>query len=446
MDSDRDARDRAGQLAQEIWLGIWPHTDTPKRPHVGHLDSDMPAPEYRLTPLQHIEEAKPGDLLWVMDLDGRDVRRERTLSTHTAREAVQLGTLARVESTTAKMIKVHDILVRPQGGYGGANLDALGDPAPGAYVVSMRFDTAGRLYARLGTVEEIRERLAAHPRYAEWQEAYAAAVVEHEAAEARGKAERDRRQARRAVLTAAIETVNSIAGEELVKLDSPWGEQDTARPANEWLAEGNHLNTYLAGLGASGKFDTRGRLEIGKALETLDLTPAGRERAARAKGAAQKEAARLIAEKERRRRDESAREHADAVWSDLCNEGPGAALRVAPVFPAGRSDVYRPPVALLFHHLSRDVNLGLTDSGTYRAAVLTGPNSGQAWEGDTAEDAVKAMCGALYGTSCEHGYTTGQDSCPGCDATAGDFEGIHPSRGAMPGPTPTLTRATEGEK
>jgi hypothetical protein len=132
----------------------------------------------------------------------------------------------------------------------------------------------------------------------------------------------------------------------------------------------------------------------------------------------------------------TAGQHADAVWSDLCNQEAGAPFRLAVIDADGPRDVYMPPVAWIFHHFSRDVCLDLDDHGRYRVTVTDAPDAEWAtpnppavWGGHRADIAVKAMARALYGTRCAHEYGTGRDSCPGCDYTAELFEDRYPLRG-----------------
>ncbi|MGW1436785.1 hypothetical protein ACWD7M_16240 [Streptomyces griseus] len=132
-------------------------------------------------------------------------------------------------------------------------------------------------------------------------------------------------------------------------------------------------------------------------------------------------------------------EHADAVWADLCTEGPGAALRVAQESAGGDPAVYLPPSALIFHHNGRDVRLTLTPAHRYRVEIISGPDTGRTWDGHRADVAVKAMARTLYGSPCPDGYGTGRDTCPGCDASSETFDDQHPVRGAMPGSRPALT-------
>ncbi|MEU5196055.1 hypothetical protein AB0G86_18695 [Streptomyces scabiei] len=135
----------------------------------------------------------------------------------------------------------------------------------------------------------------------------------------------------------------------------------------------------------------------------------------------------------------SAMQHADAVWADLCSEGPGTTLRVGHEAAGGDRTMYRPPVALHFHHCSRDARLSLELSGRYVLKIISGPDTGREWTGHRADVAVKAMVRDLYRTKCAHGYYTGSDSCPGCDAAGEEFEMRHSVRGAMSHSLPLLS-------
>lgn len=137
----------------------------------------------------------------------------------------------------------------------------------------------------------------------------------------------------------------------------------------------------------------------------------------------------------------SAMQHADAVWADLCSEGPGTTLRMGHEAADGDRSMYRPPVALHFHHCSRDARLSMELSGRYILKIISGPDTGREWTGHRADVAVKAMCRDLYRTKCAHGYQTGSDSCPGCDAAGEAFEGRHNLRGPMPHSLPVLSFA-----
>jgi len=124
-----------------------------------------------------------------------------------------------------------------------------------------------------------------------------------------------------------------------------------------------------------------------------------------------------LRQRDKKREERSAHEMAGAVWNDL-NTLP----RVADVSPATAGNTYTAPTALLFHYASRDVRLTRNEHGTVFATIADGPGEGRAWDGNTAEEAVKAMVRDLYGVPCAHEYGTGRDSCPGCDATEEDFE------------------------
>ncbi|MEU9405518.1 hypothetical protein AB0E08_07425 [Streptomyces sp. NPDC048281] len=111
----------------------------------------------------------------------------------------------------------------------------------------------------------------------------------------------------------------------------------------------------------------------------------------------------------------------DAVWSDL-----NTFARVADDSPTRGGDTYTTPTELVFHYASRDVRLTRDESGAVHATITDGPGTGRDWWSTAgAGEAVKAMVRDLYGVPCAHGYGTGHDSCPGCDATEEEFEDRH---------------------
>ncbi|MGW9069246.1 hypothetical protein ACWGQT_07350 [Streptomyces yangpuensis] len=271
-----DARHKAATLAKDIWRGIWPHIEMEKRPDSRSMDRDRPDPSMRLAPLTSGDDVQPDDLLISIPVDRNYHYTAETLDTHTARESVGYfnARVVRVHKATGKTLSVYDTVSFPLGGFAGANLEALGNVHEGEEPVTYRLGSAKRLIARLGPVEEIRQRLREHPLYADWTAAYAAAVVEEqeaEAATAKWAAEQERRLA---PLRTAIADFNRITGEELVKL-SAWDDKPEIR--EPWLREDDRMRIYLAGLNAVGRLDDDQHAAALNHLRTLGLNTAAKE-------------------------------------------------------------------------------------------------------------------------------------------------------------------------
>lgn len=137
--------------------------------------------------------------------------------------------------------------------------------------------------------------------------------------------------------------------------------------------------------------------------------------------------------------EEYAAQHADAIWSDIRSTHYGRAElrhhgqringRLAWRFPyADRVYVvYRPT-----RHANRwAVALWLAPysderEGLPRDAVTAMPKHGLPLvSGEpTIEGAVKALALQLVGSKCDHGYTRGKDSCPGCDVLDDEYDDL----------------------
>ncbi|MGW7100294.1 hypothetical protein [Streptomyces sp. NPDC054838] len=271
-----EARTKAANLARDIWRGIWPHIEMNDIPQRRHRDNQRPDPSFRLAPLTSGNDVKPGDLVLSLRVDRNYHYTAESLLTHTAREAVGhfQADVVRVESAADKTLRVRNMVNYPQGGIAGADLRMLGADRDHSETVSYRLPSAKRLLARLGTVEDIRAKLAAHPLYTEWEAAYAAALIE-EKAEAADTAKWVAEQEKRlAPLRTAVADFNRIAGEKLLRL-SVWDESPDIQ--EEWLRKGNRMRIYLAGLNAVGRLDDTQHAAALEHLRTLGLNTAVKE-------------------------------------------------------------------------------------------------------------------------------------------------------------------------
>lgn len=128
--------------------------------------------------------------------------------------------------------------------------------------------------------------------------------------------------------------------------------------------------------------------------------------------------------------EEYAAEHADAIWSDVRSTHYGRAElrhhtarihdRLAWRFPY-EDRVY------VAHRSGKAVNawavslwlapFSVEEEGLPRDAATAAPKHGPVLVGPVhnLEEAVKGLALKLIKTRCDHGYTRGQDSCPGCD-------------------------------
>ena len=277
MHSPHEARNRAGQMAQDIWLSLFPHTDMPKRVSLRYSSTDYPPAEFRTRIASAQEPPQVGDLIMLVNTDKR--YGTNFLYAGTVREAaLQHGSsVALVEKVTASSITIHDLVVIPNGGWAG-DLTRLGQPMfENSKPVRYNLNSTSRLIGVLGNAEELRARAAAHPDFPAWQKAQAAAKVEREAADAEGKRLKEEREQRVGPLRAAVEGLNAAAGEELASWNA-WGgdtRDGAVELASKWLAQNNRLYTYLEGLVSQGDITNGQYHQAIQHATTLGLLKAG---------------------------------------------------------------------------------------------------------------------------------------------------------------------------
>lgn len=275
--------ERAGRLGMAIWLSLLPHTDMHGRPSERYRDEDAPPAEYRPTEVTSADQLRPGDLILVLDNNVNGPHNRRTMARRTAREAVRAheSAVRLVETVSNKSITAHFSIHLPTGGPGSCDPDKIGEPRfPVETHPAERLAVGAQRWtiARLGHVGEIAEGFRSHPDYDAWHAAYTAYRADQDAAAEDRRARVEIRDRRRAPLLAAIEEINTIAGETLVKIDKEFflgpDEVGQALAANEWLAEGDRLRIYLSGLAHTKRWGVTEGLKIEQALKTLGLNGA----------------------------------------------------------------------------------------------------------------------------------------------------------------------------
>ncbi|MEV8335048.1 hypothetical protein [Streptomyces niveus] len=262
-----DVRRRTGDLAQKIITSLWQHDDALSRPfrrsHDGTmspLDTSLKAPVVTAA-----AEVKVDDVVVIFD-QRRRVHRFDLLRHFTAREAVADSetVVARVTATTASMITVAEFPL-PTGYWSSCDLTAFGEPKDGAQRRTMRAGVAGRQIGRLGALDDLRRRIAAHADFSNWQTGYAASGHAQQAAEEERHARNRAEQERQAPLRVAAERLQQLVGDDLVHWGGPWvASAVVAKP----LREPGRLRTYIAGLRCTEAINAE---EYSVAREQLDL-------------------------------------------------------------------------------------------------------------------------------------------------------------------------------
>jgi hypothetical protein len=236
----------AEHLSRTIFSSLFPHDPENNEKRHGARRGNLAA-ELLIPPVEAAADVEVDDILVVVEDDAYG----NALRTHTARDILMRHPrthLVRVLSKSARSIVVKWVDL-PRGNW-HANLAEFGTPYQLHEPQRLMLNSASREVGRLGTVEELRQKLAAHPQFGEWQAAYTAAVAEQEARDAASKAEREAEAARVAPLKAAVDGLNKIAGEPLVELTY----SNSVVGVTRWLHANSFLRTrvYLSGLNAVG--------------------------------------------------------------------------------------------------------------------------------------------------------------------------------------------------
>lgn len=260
-----DPRVTADRLGREIFESLFPHGGPEMGAH--HADRKVPK-EFRLPKVKGPQDVKPGDIVLVVD----DKAAWRgTLHRFSAREALKGPSVwvARVHKVSHRSVVVDHIRNPRRHGF-SADLDDFGATANDGGERLM-FNHATREIGRVGTLTELREKIAAHPLLAEWRAARAAALDIVAAEDAQAKANREAKEARLASVKAAVEGFNAALRlrKPLVELSS----RDDIKATSEWLAENDFLNlkVYVCGLNALGTITDERQVE---ALHHLDVITA----------------------------------------------------------------------------------------------------------------------------------------------------------------------------
>lgn len=242
-----DPRAAADQLGRAIFESLFPHGGPEKGAH--EYDRKVPE-EARLPLIMKQEDVQVDDIVLVVDGE----RWRSTLNRFSGLEALKSpgSWVGRVRKVNAKSIVV-DRIRNPRHHSFSADLDDFGTPAFSAPAFSERlmFKHATREIGRVGTLEELREKIAAHPLLEKWRTARATALAVIADQDAKAKAARDAREARLKPVKAAIEGLNEIICEKLVELSF----DDDVRAAAKWLEENDfdRMQVYIAGLHATGR-------------------------------------------------------------------------------------------------------------------------------------------------------------------------------------------------
>lgn len=238
----------AEQYGKLIFHSLFAHDPEGDDRRHSHQRRSNLAPELRIPEVTEADQVEADDILVVIEDDEFGNR----LQTFTAYDVIRYAPrthLVRVVSKTKKSI-VATYVDLPGRGNWRINLAEFGTPNKIHEPQRLMLSSLSRQIGRLGTFEELRQKLADHPQFAEWQAAYTAAEREHDAEQAKARAARDAEQQRLAPIKAAVQGLADVTGERLVTMAF----SDTPRGENPWLEANDFMRVrvYLAGLNAVG--------------------------------------------------------------------------------------------------------------------------------------------------------------------------------------------------
>lgn len=258
----------AEQLSRLIFRSLFAHdeeNDNKRSHHQRRGDLMQTMPDKLIPEVTAPEQVEIDDVLVVVE----DDEYGNQLRTFTARDVIgyaQRARLVRVLSKSAKSLVVKWVDFPGRGNW-TIDLADFGTPRMSHEPERLMLSSARREIGRLGTVEELRQKIANHPRFAEWQAAYAAACAEDEARRAAARAERETKEKRLAPIREAVAALNKIAGEPLVQLTY----SNAVVGVTRWLHENGfqRLRIYLFGLHAVGKLTDEQQTEAFRHLDVI---------------------------------------------------------------------------------------------------------------------------------------------------------------------------------
>ncbi|MFI5749016.1 hypothetical protein ACIBBE_24490 [Streptomyces sp. NPDC051644] len=216
----------------------------------------LPDGEARIPAVSETTDVKVDDLVVIIETAGTSHTAYDILGVLTGREVMSLHQVtlkvAQVVSTTARTISVVTIPT-PDDGW-ECDLASFADRAYDSTPTTLSLKTKTRRIGRLGTVEEIRQRIREHALFDEWKQAYQNAKdAQRDAKEAVMKRQADEAR-RQEVLLKIGDVVNRAFGFPLVSLDAREQAHLASYAEDSFLRDARNLRVHLAGLHALGRF------------------------------------------------------------------------------------------------------------------------------------------------------------------------------------------------
>lgn len=176
--------------------------------------------------------------------------------------------VAKVLSTAAKSL-VLVMIPTPHDGW-ECDLEGFAERSYDPTEVRLTISTKTRQIGRLGTAAEVRAKIANHPQFDEWAQAYQhAKTIERESRDAavQRAVEQERREQ---TLLSVAELLKDAVGSH-VFVDDQWGRGVMTTTEYRFFLQPPDLRIYLAGLRALGKLDDERYALVQEQLKSVGL-------------------------------------------------------------------------------------------------------------------------------------------------------------------------------
>jgi hypothetical protein len=268
---DTTPYEQAAHLGQHIWSQIFPHAEGMEdRWRAFRSDATVRASlpdDVKGQPVPGVPVAV-GDVLIGFDRSGKNARRQTAVTTlYTQHEIVASGgNIYKVVKVSPSGKSIDVVLLARPSGYWQNDLVTLSvghDPTPERFVL----ESASRELGRLGTYEEILERIHAHVAYPAWQEAREASNVLFTADEAERLERTSKINEERRALQVHVDTVNRET--RMTLLEITYSGKPLA--VDRFLNKPGTLHVFIAGLAATGHLSLYATIKVQDALKALGL-------------------------------------------------------------------------------------------------------------------------------------------------------------------------------
>ncbi len=260
----------------ELWRDLWPHDSVPRdTPRSRIMLGQLPATDARIPAVTETADVAVDDLVVIIDTAGERAIAYDVLGVLTGREVMGLHPVPQVGKIVAKTAKTISVVMIPTP-HDGWECDLSGfaqrsyDPTP----TTLTLKAKTRRIGRLGTMQEIHQKITEHHRFSAWAKAYEEAkAAQQEAKDATAKylAEEETRQQ---ALRQIADIVNRAMGFRMFRKDARGRICMADSESYYFFREPGRLRVHIAGLHALGKLADDEYALVHEQLTIAEVIPA----------------------------------------------------------------------------------------------------------------------------------------------------------------------------